>query len=48
MVHFSGKARKMNHIPPFLRAKRAIDYLKFEIFLKHAKNLFRQRGNNPY
>ncbi|MDZ7880907.1 MAG: hypothetical protein U5L45_24740 [Saprospiraceae bacterium] len=23
MVHFSGKARKMNHIPSFLRAKRA-------------------------
>ncbi|MDZ7880101.1 MAG: hypothetical protein U5L45_20655 [Saprospiraceae bacterium] len=23
VVHFSGKARKMNHIPPFARAKRA-------------------------
>ncbi|MDZ7876457.1 MAG: hypothetical protein U5L45_02245 [Saprospiraceae bacterium] len=23
VVHFSGFARKMNHIPPFARAKRA-------------------------
>ncbi|MDZ7879298.1 MAG: hypothetical protein U5L45_16570 [Saprospiraceae bacterium] len=23
MVHFSGFARKMNHIPPLARAKRA-------------------------
>ncbi|MDZ7881171.1 MAG: hypothetical protein U5L45_26120 [Saprospiraceae bacterium] len=23
MVHFSGKARKMNHVPPLARAKRA-------------------------
>ncbi|MDZ7879771.1 MAG: hypothetical protein U5L45_18985 [Saprospiraceae bacterium] len=23
MVHFSGFARKMNHIPPFARAKQA-------------------------
>ncbi|MDZ7877270.1 MAG: hypothetical protein U5L45_06360 [Saprospiraceae bacterium] len=31
MVHFSGKARKMNHFLLFLQAKRAIVYRNFEI-----------------
>ncbi|MDZ7878432.1 MAG: hypothetical protein U5L45_12210 [Saprospiraceae bacterium] len=33
MVHFSGKARKMNHIPPFARAKRARKTRQFRFYV---------------
>ncbi|MDZ7877693.1 MAG: hypothetical protein U5L45_08485 [Saprospiraceae bacterium] len=39
MVHFSGFARKMNHIPPFARAKPARYLESLKRYLQTKKNV---------